>query len=144
MEASDGRLLRFDGVAWTTFPLGGVIDAVFDSDGTGWFIVDDVSERDQWWRPQYSDPGVYRLEGETWTRFTIDDGLAGHDLTSVVIGDDGSVWFGTYSHGVTRYQSGTDPESGELISIEGEALPQDNWPATFSTTTAPSVTTTAP
>jgi streptogramin lyase len=134
MNGSDERLMRFDGVTWTTFRLGGVIDAAVEPDGTGWFIVDEVQGSDRYWRTQYSEPGAYRFDGETWTRLTTGDGLAGHDLTSVVIGSDGSVWFGTYSHGVTRYQPGTDPEAGTPIELPGELLPQSEWPSAPVTT----------
>ena len=132
---SDGRLLRFDGATWTTFPLGGVIDAAFEPDGTGWFVVDEIRGEDLSWRIQNSGPGAYRFDGETWTRLTTDDGLAGHDLTSVVIGSNGSsVWFGTYSHGVTRYQPGTDPEAGTPLELPGQLLPQSEWPSAPVTT----------
>ncbi|NNC39390.1 MAG: hypothetical protein HKO63_08895 [Acidimicrobiia bacterium] len=47
--------------------------------------------------------GVFSFDGEEWTRFTTEDGLASNKITFVEIGPDGSLWFGTEDAGVTRY-----------------------------------------
>ncbi len=131
-----GLLLRYDGAAWTSFELGGVIGAAFSPDGTGWFVVDEITGMETWWRNQYADPGLYRLEGGEWTHFTTGDGLAGYDLTSAITFFDGSVWVGTDAHGITRYQPGTDPVSGSPVAIPSADLPLSDWPDDATTTTA--------
>ncbi|MFC2176955.1 hypothetical protein ACFLRH_00910 [Actinomycetota bacterium] len=135
-------LLRFDGERWTSHDLGGVVDAAFEGDGTAWFIVDDVPIEDEWWRYQYAEPGAYRFDGETWTHLTVDDGLAGLDLTAVITASDGSIWFGTAGNGVTRYQPGTDPQSGAAIDSLGGGDPfsDDDWPDNMAATEPPPVT----
>jgi hypothetical protein len=136
-----GKLLRFDGQSWTAYDLGGVAGAAFEVDGTAWFIVDEIASEDTWWRNQYAEPGVYRFDGETWRHLTVEDGLAGLDLTSVISTADGSIWFGTSSNGVTRYQPGTNPMSGTTVEISGEGtpFPEGEWPDDATTTTPPPV-----
>jgi len=36
--------------------------------------------------------GIYRLEGETWTRFSTDDGLTSNDVNGIAIAANGDVW----------------------------------------------------
>lgn len=45
---------------------------------------------------------VSRFDGESWTTFTKDDGLASNYAQSVAVGPDGAVWFGT-GGGISRY-----------------------------------------
>jgi streptogramin lyase len=134
-----GLLLRFDGQSWTEYDLGGVVGATFEVDGTAWFIVDEIVGEDTWWRNQYAEPGVYHFDGETWRHLTVEDGLAGLDLTSVISTADGSIWFGTSSSGVTRYQPGTNPMSGTPVEISGTPFPEGEWPNDATTTTPPPV-----
>jgi hypothetical protein len=46
--------------------------------------------------------GVFSFDGEEWTRYSIEDGLAGDGVTFVELGPDGSLWFGSDA-GLTRY-----------------------------------------
>lgn len=46
--------------------------------------------------------GVVRFDGEEWTRWTAADGLPHDRVTSVAVGDDGSVWAATAA-GLARY-----------------------------------------
>ena len=46
--------------------------------------------------------GVSRFDGETWTTYTIKDGLAYDDVWSIAVGPDGALWFGTEGGGVSR------------------------------------------
>ncbi len=138
-EGDVSFLLRFAGQQWTSFSLGGVVGAAFAADGTAWFIVDEVTGDDRLWRNQYASPGAYRFDGESWTHFTVDDGLAGLDLTSVVTAADGSIWFGTSAHGAIRYQPGTNPQGGTRVDNLGIGTPfsGDDWPDNMATTIAP-------
>jgi ligand-binding sensor domain-containing protein len=116
-------LLRFDEQRWTSFPIG------------------EVAGEEALWRSQYVEPGAYRFDGATWTHFGVNDGLAGVDLESVITMADGSIWFGTASNGVTRYQPGSNPQSGTHIDDLGIGTPflEDDWPDDWATTTAPPI-----
>ena len=46
--------------------------------------------------------GVFRYDGETWTNYTEEDGLAGKLVASIAVTPDGALWFGTYG-GLCRY-----------------------------------------
>jgi len=46
--------------------------------------------------------GLSRFDGETWTTYTIKDGLAHDDVWSIVVAPDGGLCFGTYG-GLCRY-----------------------------------------
>ena len=43
-----------------------------------------------------------RFDGEAWTTFTTDDGLADDVVRSIVVDNDGTLWFGTHE-GVSSY-----------------------------------------
>ena len=46
--------------------------------------------------------GLSRFDGETWTTYTIKDGLAHDDVWSIAVAPDGGLWFGTEGGGVSR------------------------------------------
>jgi ligand-binding sensor domain-containing protein len=46
--------------------------------------------------------GVFSFDGEEWTRYSTEDGLACNAVTFVERGPDGSLWFGSDA-GVTRH-----------------------------------------
>jgi ligand-binding sensor domain-containing protein len=49
--------------------------------------------------------GVSRLAIDgTWSTYTVADGLAADVINSIVVGLDGSLWFGTGGAGVSRYK----------------------------------------
>ena len=41
-----------------------------------------------------------------WTTYTTEDGLASNQITSIVVGPDRALWFGTISGGVSRFYEG--------------------------------------
>ncbi|MEN8234461.1 MAG: hypothetical protein ABFR89_06005 [Actinomycetota bacterium] len=125
----DGALIEYDGEQFVSYDLGGVREAVFEADGTGWFLVNEVSE-DAWMfgQAQWSDPGLYRFEDGAWYRITTDDGLAGYRLGGMLHASDGSLWLSTVDGTVTRYQPGTDPKSGSAVSIDNWSLTDADWP----------------
>jgi ligand-binding sensor domain-containing protein len=66
-----------------------------------------------------TDVGVARFDGETWTTYTTEDGLASqrgyrHRVTSIAVAHDGALWFGTWGGGVSRF----DGETWTTYSVE--------------------------
>lgn len=49
--------------------------------------------------PQFGGGGVAHFEGETWTSYTVEDGLASNDVTCLAVADDGTLWIGTQEDG---------------------------------------------
>lgn len=125
----DGALIEYDGERFTAHDLGGVRDVAFEADGTGWFLVHQVGT-DAWMfgQEQWSDPGLYRYEDDEWYRITAADGLAGYRLSGLVHAPDGALWMSTVDGAVTRYQPGTDPQSGSAVAIESRPFPDADWP----------------
>jgi len=50
-----------------------------------------------------TDGGVSRYDGEEFTPFTTDHGLAHDTVTSILQDREGHLWFGTWGGGVSRY-----------------------------------------
>ena len=51
--------------------------------------------------------GVSRFDGQTWTAYTKDDGLALNNVQAIAVASDGALWFGTYGGGVSRFDGET-------------------------------------
>lgn len=47
--------------------------------------------------------GVYRYDGYHWRHFTQEDGLVDNKVCAIVVGQDESVWIGTYDKGVSHF-----------------------------------------
>ena len=47
--------------------------------------------------------GAYHYDGQSWTNFATQDGLASDLLTAIVEDREGHIWVGTADHGVSRY-----------------------------------------
>jgi len=80
----------FDGTTWkleTTLALRDVIDMDFSNDGILWVATLD---------------GAYKYDGDNWTHYTTQDGLAGNYVTTVHVASDGAVWFAT-KDGLSRF-----------------------------------------
>jgi DNA-binding NtrC family response regulator/ligand-binding sensor domain-containing protein len=74
-----------------TYGINGTVYAIQeDKDGNLWFAT--------------SHCGVTRYDGESFTRFTVKDGLSHNTVRAILRDRDGILWFGT-EHGVTRYSS---------------------------------------
>ena len=94
---------RYDGEGWTTYDMGdGLVNdwvhaILEDREGNLWFGTGSAG-------PDPSlppDGGISRYDGETWTTYTIEDGLA-NDFVNVILEDsEGDLWFGTGGGGVT-------------------------------------------
>jgi hypothetical protein len=137
-----GALIEYHEGKLTYHALGGVRDAVFDESGVGWFLVHQVGD-DAWMfgQEQWSEPGLYRLEGDDWYRITTADGLAGYRFTAMVQAADGALWLSTADGTVTRYQPGSDPQSGTLVHIDSRPFSETDRPPPdggYPPTTVPS------
>jgi len=51
--------------------------------------------------------GVSRFDGQTWTTYTTDDGLADNSVESIAVASDGVLWFGTEKGGVSCFDGET-------------------------------------
>ena len=49
-----------------------------------------------------TEGGVSRFDGESWTTYTTEDGLASNDVWSIAMTPDGALWFGARG-GISRY-----------------------------------------
>ncbi len=86
------RIYRFDGVTWEWFEITSpVYDLASDSEGNLWAAT---------W-----DQGVFRFDGQSWTNFTTEDGLANYSVLSLFADSDGDIWCGT-SRGVSLFRNG--------------------------------------
>jgi streptogramin lyase len=114
--ASQNGVSRFDGEDWTSFssedglPSGIVQSIACDSDGNMWFGTGQWESVFGAWNSEpswyYSGNGTTRFDGDTWTTYTVDDGLAGNNVMSIACDGEGNVWFGTNS-GVSRFDGST-------------------------------------
>jgi len=50
--------------------------------------------------------GVSRFDGQTWTTYTEEDGLADNSVYAIAVDADGTLWFGT-ADGVSRFDGQT-------------------------------------
>jgi len=87
-----GGIYRYDGSVWTRYEPEELFDKaartiVSDGNGVKWIGTNE---------------GLWRLDGEDWTLYTTDDGLAGNSVTSLDIDRDNVLWIGT-SSGVNRF-----------------------------------------
>ena len=106
----EGDFAAFHGEEWTTYEMPTLeeleipvrIDSfeTFESlDMYGPTITEDGTL----WAYSKSSYGVFSFDGDEWTRYTTEDGLASSRITFLEVGPDGSLWFGTEDAGVTRY-----------------------------------------
>ncbi len=95
---SGGGVSCYEGSAWSHHSFEeigakgngeGLIPLAVDSDNVLWVGV-------------YSE-GVFRYDGNSWSKFTPNGGPVLNNVFSITVGPDGSLWFGTES-GISRYQ----------------------------------------
>jgi hypothetical protein len=109
---NDDAVIRFDGAEWTLVAVPslsdlGVVPTAIDEDEP-LDVVDTLGATDaavsatgDLWIASWAY-GALRYRDGIWVRFTSEDGLASNHLTSVEVGSDGSVWFGSDDAGLTR------------------------------------------
>lgn len=90
----------------------GIRSILQDSEGNYWFGS--------------HQEGACLFNGETFTYFTVDDGLSDNQVRRIVEGKDEQIWFGT-GNGVSSYKSGaiTNHTAHKIIAAPG--IPQLNW-----------------
>lgn len=76
-----------DGSAWFGFSYGGGI--------LGYGACGDRL-------PSIEEWGVYHWDGSTWKHYTDKDGLIDNKICDIKIGNDGSIWFGSFDRGISR------------------------------------------
>ena len=80
----------------------------------------DLGDGRQWFTSEGEEGGVIYYDGESYTKFTEEDGLGGNTVKGVAMDHDGNMWFAT-SGGVTKY------EDGEFINYGlQEGVPNNN------------------
>ena len=104
-----GGISRYDGQTFTRFTTrdglahNGVWAIAKDEEGNLWFGTS--SGGNLWFGTDGG--GVSRYDGETFTTFTTDDGLASNTAISILEDRSGQLWFGTDGGGVSRYDGET-------------------------------------
>ena len=92
---TDNGLASFRNGAWSVYT---------NQDGLTTLHVSAVCATDSgvWVGGRLPEQGVSYYSGGVWETFTVDSGLASHDVWSIAEDEDGNVWFGT-ALGVSRY-----------------------------------------
>jgi len=76
---------------WTSYTNGNFVkDLAFDASGALWAVGSGGAVR-------------WDLERGTYTKYTVDQGLASNDVTAVAAAPDGAIWFGTHGSGASRF-----------------------------------------
>ena len=112
-------LARFDGTNWINYEpdrmlLNLVRDISIENDGTVWCASYEL--------------GALRFDGESWTLFTVRDGLASNEVDNVSIGEDNRIYFGT-SNGLSIlnrdvtlvHDDGSEPQ--QILHVENYPNP---------------------
>jgi len=113
-QASDGTLWtnnlnylsRFDGENWTGYDAISVLPE-YGPAGIASIEVLAAAPDGVWSTSRDTGPGqvglgVFRFDGQLWTTYTTQDGLADNNVHAAVIASDGSAWFATDA-GVSRF-----------------------------------------
>ena len=64
--------------------------------------------QDEVWAGTHGGVLRYDQQTQTYTRFTRRDGLPGNLILSIAVDDNGHLWFGTHSQGLSRYRLDKD------------------------------------
>ena len=104
-------LTRYDGETFTTFTVENGLPAGSDRDGKLYYVITGITEDQDGnlWLSSYNRLGLTRYDGETFTTFTVEDGLAGSSVDDVLVDREGYVWAAIYG-GISRYDGA--PEVG--------------------------------
>ncbi|MBT4503662.1 MAG: response regulator [Gemmatimonadetes bacterium] len=100
-----------------------VTDILEDRQGYLWFTTGSPG------RLPSGKGGVSRYDGKTFTRFTIEDGLADNQVIEALEDRQGYLWFGTSRGGVSRYDGGRFAAftvANGLIDDDAQALFEDS------------------
>src|SRR5688500_12858236 len=91
-------IYHYDGKIVTNFTgkdgLRGITDIVKDKAGNIWFCGDEKG-------------GLWRFDGESFTKFSTVDGLSQYGLCCIIEDRAGNLWIGTRNTGLLRYDGKT-------------------------------------
>jgi ligand-binding sensor domain-containing protein len=95
-QVTGGGVVRFDGTSWTAYT-----DGLPESNVTAVAVTPGGVV----WAGTYQH-GLGRLEGQTWTVYTVADGLPSDYINVLTIAPDGVLWVGT-KEGLARFDGET-------------------------------------
>jgi len=101
---TNAGVIRFNGEEWTRYTTedGLATNATFlitpDNAGNIWCGFGDWTSQSS----QTTHFGVSKFDGETWTTYNTDDGLASNEVWAIASDGEGNLWFGT-SRGVSKF-----------------------------------------
>ena len=149
----EGALARYDGHTWTTWADGEPLQApgvrrvpervaAADS-GRVWVVLDTFATSGE--QDEARGESIARFDGESWQRFTADDGLPEAEVNTLTVQDTGAVWAGT-DDGIARFDgtrwatadtdgnplglTGNDPVADESVSSIALGPGDTVWAAT--------------
>ena len=100
-NGTGARVTRYDGQHWSTFSIPPSL-AEENIYAQGNYVEDIATTPDgSLWLATEKD-GVYRLIANTWTHYTMQDGLASNNVYCAVVAYDSSIWVGTLQ-GFSRF-----------------------------------------
>jgi ligand-binding sensor domain-containing protein len=79
------------------FPI--ISSIAIDSGGAVWFATTGG--------PVAIGDGVYRFDGKNWVHFSTENGLPSEEISSMVAGPNGIIWFGTHCCGIAKFDGKT-------------------------------------
>ena len=130
---TDRGVSQYDGKTWRTFmKKDGLADNFVgsiaqDREGNLWFGTDGgVSRYDPVAAVEQESPATGT---NPWTTFTTKDGLGQNSVYAILQDREGSLWFGTWGGGVSRYDGGTftsyitsDPMNDVVVAMHQDKL----------------------
>jgi ligand-binding sensor domain-containing protein len=119
---SNKRLYLFENDKWKTYQTPWskepgspeVVTSMVDKNGVVWFglsfnpLMGTITDEKCGIRldngPEF---GVYSFDGKKWRNFTTKDGLVDNKICTIAVSPDGSVWFGSFDKGLSRFDGKT-------------------------------------
>ena len=105
---TQGGVSRYDGASFATFTTEDglasdqVVCMLEDRQGNLWFGTERIGAGGGVWRSG-TGGGVSRYDGEQFTTFTTEDGLASDQVVCMLEDRQGNLWFGTLRGGASRF-----------------------------------------
>jgi ligand-binding sensor domain-containing protein len=89
-------LLKFDDITWTKYTTNELLcnwiyDLAIDAQGNKWLVA---------------GGGVFKFDGENWTKYTIANGFPENGVSTITLDDFGNIWIGTES-GIAKFDGTT-------------------------------------
>ena len=119
-----GRLMKFDGMSWTTFystGVGGHWIAGLEFDSTGNIWVGILSRNTI--GIQYGG-GLMKFDGSNWMSYDIyNSELPSNSVADICLDKEQNLWLGTYAGGMARFDG---KGSWTIFDVENSGLPNNN------------------